>query len=124
MNHQRLRPLLTSLLAWLLLAGCSPHRRAGTVTLTIWSAPMGVEEKAFLKLYRRFEREHPGIVIRNLGGLKEDRLVRAIIAGAPPDLAYLYNTVMCGPLAANPAVQPLDAYFARSGLRESDFLPG
>lgn len=96
----------------------------GPVELVIWSAPTGVEEQGFLRLCRRFEAEHPGVLVRNVGASNEVKLVRAIVAGSPPDLAYLYNTIAIGPLAANSALRPLDADFARSRLRESDFLPG
>jgi multiple sugar transport system substrate-binding protein len=107
-----------------LLAGCPRDPADHKTTLVIWSAPRGVEERAFLKLIARFEREHPAIRVHNLGGITEDKLVRAMVAGTPPDLAYLYNMTMVGPLAANRAVQPLDERFNRSGFREEDFLPG
>jgi multiple sugar transport system substrate-binding protein len=107
-----------------LLSGCARDPGRRKTTLTIWSAPRGVEERAFLKLIARFEREHPHIRVHNLGGMTEEKLVRAVVAGAPPDLAYVYNMTLVGPLAANHAVQPLDQRFSRSGLREEDFLPG
>jgi multiple sugar transport system substrate-binding protein len=91
--------------------------------LIIWSQPTGVEERGFERLCRRFEREHPGITVYNLGGSDVEKLVRAVVAGAPPDLAYLYGATMVGPLAANSAVQPLDTYFHQAGFQETDFLP-
>ena len=124
MKRLRLAPFRLLLSAFCLLAaGCGRAPDAGKTTLTIWSAPRGMEERAFLKLIERFEREHPDIQVHNLGGITEDKLVRAMIAGAPPDLAYLYNIVMVGPLAANHAAQPLDSWFRQSGLRDEHFLP-
>lgn len=105
-------------------AGCRIAARRTGAVLEVWSAPTGLEEKAFQRLCRRFEVEHPGAQIHNVGALNEQQLVRAIVAGAPPDLAYLYNEAAVGPLAANGAVEPLDARFAASGLREDAFLPG
>jgi ABC-type glycerol-3-phosphate transport system substrate-binding protein len=104
-------------------AGCR-HATNSTVELVIWSAPTGGEEQGFLRLCRRFESQHPGVRVRNVGAMAEDKLVRAIVAAAPPDMAYLYGTSYLGPLAANGALLPLDADFARSGLYETDFLPG
>ncbi len=102
------------------LPGCV--RSTEHVTLTIWSAPTGVEEKAFVTLCRRFDLEHPDIRIHNVGSLREENLIRAIVAACPPDLAYIYGTSDLGPLAANGAVTPLDGAFKASGLTESDFL--
>ncbi|HZT41641.1 MAG TPA: ABC transporter substrate-binding protein [Chthonomonadaceae bacterium] len=108
------------------LSSCRPPAGGGRapVELDIWSAPQGVEERGFIALCRRFEAEHPGVTVHNVGASNMEKLVRAIVAGAPPDLAYLYDTTPVGPLAANGAVRVLDGDFARSGLRESDFLPG
>ncbi|MEP6755892.1 MAG: ABC transporter substrate-binding protein [Chthonomonadales bacterium] len=95
-----------------------------SVTLTIWSSPTHIEEENFLKLCRRFEKEHPNILIHNVGGLQEPKLIRALVAGVPPDLLYMYNPTLVGPLAGNGALQPLDDRFKRSGFTEEIFLPG
>lgn len=105
------------------LAGCAPHEAPGVTTLELWAAPTGGDEKAFRVLCGEFERAHPSIRLHVSGGLKEEKLVRAIVAGAPPDLAYLYNPVMVGPLAANHAVRPLDDFYRAAGFRDDDFLP-
>ncbi|MDE2126445.1 MAG: extracellular solute-binding protein [Armatimonadetes bacterium] len=104
------------------LAGCSGARRRGV--LDLWSAPVGLEERAFMRICRRFEREHPGITIQNSSGVNEEKLDRAIVAGAAPDLAYLYNEPPLGPLAANHAVLPLDAYYEAERFQDEQFLPG
>src|SRR5437764_11691004 len=120
----RFRPA-TVLLALLptAVSGCSRSSASHPTVLNIWSGPKGTEERAFNKLCRRFETEHPGVMVRNLGSLLEDKLIRAIVAGAPPDLAYLYGTSDLGPLAANGALTELDDYFAAAGLKEDMFLP-
>lgn len=108
----------------LTLPGCRllmPERN--TTELTIWSAPTGPEEQGFIRLCHRFEREHPGVTVRNVGATSPDELIRAIVANAAPDLAYLYGPAALGPLAANHGVVPLDSWFDRAGLRDTDFLP-
>ena len=112
------------LLLALFSPGCTGVSPSVPKTLNIWSAPRGVEEKGFLRLCRRFEQDHPGIEVRNLGGIDEYKLIRAIVAGAPPDLAYLYGTGEVGPLAANGALAPLDEPYRQSGFRDEQFLPG
>ncbi len=106
------------------LGGCVPDSNGRQTTLTIWAAPTGGDEKAFKALCSRFEAEHPAIRLHVTGGLREEKLVRAIVAGTPPDLAYLYNPVMVGPLAGNHAVRALDEYYNHAGFRDQDFLPG
>lgn len=104
--------------------GCSRIHPSQKEVLTIWSAPTGLEEQSFKKLCARFEREHPQITIKHMGGLTQEKLESAIVAGCPPDLAYIYNIVGIAPMAANGALVSLDSYFQRSGLHEKDFLPG
>jgi multiple sugar transport system substrate-binding protein len=111
-------------LTLVLFAGCSRGPDPDKITLTIWSSPTGGDEKNFLKLCARFEAEHTGIVIHNVGGLQEPKLVRALVAGAPPDLIYMYNPTLVGPLAGNDALQPLDARFRQASFQTQDFLPG
>ena len=105
--------------------GCAFTRsRSEPSVLVIWSNPTGMEEQAFKVICERFEREHPGIKVVNTGNVDETRLTRAVIAGAAPDLAYLYQPVAAGEYAANHAIMPLDDFFTRSHLSESDLLPG
>lgn len=102
--------------------GCG--RTDTRTNLTIWSAPKGVEEQGLLRLIKRFEGEHPNIAIHNVGGLEEPKLLRAIVAGAPPDLAYLYGTSDVGPLAANGGLTSLDRYYQAAGYNDGQFLSG
>src|SRR6185503_15456071 len=118
-----IRAVFVVLLLTAFLPGCF-RRSDDRVPLTIWSAPKGVEERGFKRLIARFEREHPTIQVHNLGGLQEQKLLRAIVAGAPPDLAYIYGTSDVGPLAANGALTNLDGYYRSSGLQDDQFLPG
>jgi len=85
----------------------------------MWSGP---EERNFLNVLRRYEESHPGIVVENLGAIRDDtKTVRAIVAGVPPDLFTLADPLYLGPLAANGAVYALDEWFRQSGLKEESF---
>ncbi len=116
--------ITTMILSMMSLSGCRNTPDDGKEVLTIWFAPQGFEEQYFKKLYHRFELEHPGVRIKGMGALTQEKLESAIVAGCPPDVAYLYNIVAVGPMAANKALVPLDKYFRDSGLKEKDFLPG
>jgi ABC-type glycerol-3-phosphate transport system substrate-binding protein len=92
--------------------------------LCIWSMWAGDEGKFFLDTLREFERAHPGIQCENLGAVDDQKSVRAIVAGAPPDLLTLKDPLFLGTLAANDAFEPLDSFLSDIGLTEADFAPG
>jgi hypothetical protein len=57
--------------------------------LRIWSMWPGDEGKFFIDTLREFEKAHPGVQCENLGAVDDQKSVRAIVAGAPPDLLTL-----------------------------------
>jgi multiple sugar transport system substrate-binding protein len=81
----------------------------------------GDEEKVFQKVVEEYNRTHPSVYLENLGSVDDNKTVRALVAGAPPDLFTVADPSSLGALAANDALLPLDDLFARSGLKESDF---
>ena len=110
-----------------LLAGCGPgtgRRDAGRVRVQVWSMWSGDEERDFEQVLDYYNRAHPGVVVENLGAVDDAKTVRAIIAADPPDLCTLAEPSYLGALAANGAVQPLDARFRASGLKEGGYTPG
>jgi len=86
----------------------------------MWS---GDEERNFEKVLDYYNRNHPGVILENLGAVDDPKTVRAIVAGAPPDLCTLVDPSAVGTLAANNALEPLDDRFRASGLKESDETP-
>ena len=92
--------------------------------LRIWSMWAGDEGKYFLDTLGVFEKAHPGILCENLGAVDDQKSVRAIVAGAPPDLLTLKDPLFLGTLAANDALEPLDSFLSDAGLSEADFAPG
>jgi len=101
--------------------GCSSKV---STKLRIWSMWSGDEGKYFLETLREFEKAHPGIQCENLGAVDDQKSVRAIVAGAPPDLLTLKDPLFLGTLAANDALEPLDSFLSDAGLTEADFAPG
>ena len=108
-------------LAYMSLTGCSS---TPSDKLRIWSMWSGDEGKFFLDTLREFEKAHPGIQCENLGAVDDQKSVRAIVAGAPPDLLTLKDPLFLGTLAANDALEPLDSFLSDAGLTEADFAPG
>lgn len=121
---RRLAIVIVAITLTLALLGCAGKRHRGhvRVTLAFWSMWSGPEERNFLDVLRRYEETHPGIVIENLGAIRDDtKTVRAIVAGVPPDLFTLSDPLYLGPLAANGALHAMDDWFRESGLSEEDF---
>jgi multiple sugar transport system substrate-binding protein len=94
------------------------------VRVEIWSGWTGNEARAFQRQVDRFNATHPRVLVENLGGVQDDtKTIRAITAGVPPDLFFLWNPTNLGPLVSNDALLPLDSLFGPGKLREDQFLP-
>jgi multiple sugar transport system substrate-binding protein len=112
----------------LLTVGCAaaghPVSESGPTVVRLWSGWTGAEGRAFQGIVAAFNRTHPGIRVENLGGVQDDtKTIRAITAGVPPDLFFLWDPANLGPLASMGALLPLDNRFGRAGLRPEWFVP-
>lgn len=109
-----------ALLALALAAGCSQtsaRRRQGG--LRVWSMWGGDEESVFRAALDAYDP-----TIENLPSVGDDKTIRALVAGAPPDLFTLRDPAALGAMAANGALCPLDDWFQAAGMRSEDFTPG
>jgi len=104
--------------------GSKPASDAGVVHLKVWSMWSGDEEKGFEAVLAKYHEEHPNVVIDNLGAVTDEKSIRAIIAGAPPDIFTIIDPTSLSTLAANNALEPLDTRFADAGFHDVDFTPG
>jgi ABC-type glycerol-3-phosphate transport system substrate-binding protein len=84
----------------------------------------GDEEKVFQGVVDHYNRIQGKVYLQNLGSVPDDKILRAITAGAPPDFFTLREPGYLAPLAANGALLPLDDWFREAGFREADFVPG
>jgi ABC-type sugar transport system, periplasmic component len=84
----------------------------------------GDEEKVFQGVVDYYNRIQDKVYLQNLGSVPDDKILRAITAGAPPDFFTLREPGYLAPLAANDALLPLDDWFREAGFREADFVPG
>ena len=107
---------------WLLLclaAGCRPQQDGG-VTLRVWA--MGAEGEVVQQLIPDFERENPGIRVRVQQmpwSAAHEKLLTSFVGESTPDVAQLGNTWV-PEFTAIRALEPLDAYVARSGTVKPD----
>src|SRR5437868_3821990 len=82
-------------------SGCGSRARvpAGRTVIYVWSGWWGAEGDSFQRLVDRFNREQRRIWVDNLGGVSDDtKAIRAIVAGDPPDVCFLWNPATMGPL--------------------------
>ena len=111
----------------MLLSGCglrTAEEPAGPVHVQVWSMWSSDEEHDFEDVLAYYNKTHPGVVLENLGAVDDPKTIRAIVAAAPPDLCTIADPNYLGALAANNALEPLDARFRASGLKAADYTPG
>ena len=110
-------------LACFFAGGCA--RSAGgdstRVQIRVWSMWGGGEEKVFQAVIDAYNASHPGVHFENLGSVSDDKTIRALVAGAPPDIFTIADPSFLGALAANDSILPLDDLFRQSGLRDDEF---
>ncbi len=110
-----------------ILSGCVARREPNThgrTVVRVWSMWTGDEEKVFQGVVDYYNRIQDKVYLQNLGSVPDDKILRAITAGAPPDFFTLREPGYLAPLAANDALLPLDDWFREAGFREADFVPG
>ncbi len=108
------------------ISGCRselPPSAKGRTILRVWSMWSGDEEKVFQGVVDYYNRVQNRVWLQNLGAVEDTKIIRSIVAGAPPDFFTLREPGYLAPLAANDAILELDAWFHEYGLREEDFLP-
>lgn len=92
--------------------------------MRLWSGWTGAEAAAFQSLVDSYNRSQTNIWVDNLGGVNDDtKTIRAIVAGDPPDIAFLWNPGNLGPLAGNGALTPLGGYLKASRLSPDELVP-
>lgn len=120
-----MRALLLLLFLALLLPACGGAEADGPTTLRFWA--FGREGEVVQELMRDFERENPDVRVRVQQipwTAAHEKLLTAFVGDATPDLAQLGNTWIAE-FTTLDALQPLDAYVARSRVVDPErFFPG
>jgi len=105
---------LPMMVALILVSGISSVLASPTdIKLTVWKPSWGIDEKYLAPIFKKFEKNNPGVRIEYLfhpwEGLME-RYTTAFMAGHPPDLFYLPD-VHYPKLAASGLLAKLDEFF-------------
>jgi multiple sugar transport system substrate-binding protein len=108
--------------------GCrrAAQKTGGPVEVTVWHPMGGDEGKALQRVVDRYNRAHPGVVVRLVytptDNSTNQKFFTSIAAGKPPDITFV-DATQDGQWVEQGALMPLDDYVRRSGLKASDFFP-
>jgi multiple sugar transport system substrate-binding protein len=104
--------------------GSPPRPPEGKIIINIWHPWPGDQGEEFRRLVDLFNEGNPSIYVRLLyvpNNLSSNqKLFLAISAGMPPDCTFVDGPQVCE-WAARGAIEPLDEWMAKYGVRNEDF---
>jgi multiple sugar transport system substrate-binding protein len=92
--------------------------------LTLWvgfSAPR--ELRVFKDAVKQFEQLNPGITVKVVGGISDDKLIAASRGGKAPDVAQSFSADNAGAFCGSGAWIDLKPYMERDGISDEIFPP-
>ena len=101
----------------------SAPRPASRSRLTLWVGFTERELGVIKDAVADFERQHPGINVKVVGGINDDKIVAAIRGGNAPDVAQSFSADNTGAFCASGAWIDLKPYM-RARRRQRRHLPG
>jgi multiple sugar transport system substrate-binding protein len=121
------------LLAVLALAACGGSKKTATtatsaaangkpVSLTLWTGFTERELGVIKSVAADFQRQHPNIHVKVVGGVNDDKIVAAIRGGNAPDVAHSFSSDNTGAFCSTGAWIDLKDYMARDHV-SADIFP-
>jgi multiple sugar transport system substrate-binding protein len=92
-------------------------------TVTLWVGFTQRELKAIKSVVAGFERANPGVKVKTVGGISDDKIVAAIRGGNAPDIAQSFSTDNTGSFCASGAWTDLGPRMKADGLSTDLFPP-
>jgi multiple sugar transport system substrate-binding protein len=89
--------------------------------LTIWTPFVNPELITFKKVVGDFERANPGVKVKVVGGINDDKIVAAIRGGNAPDVAQSFTSDNTGAFCPSGAWIDLGPYMKKDGIDDSIF---
>src|SRR3954471_7197065 len=106
------------------IAGCggSSESSSGSADLTLWTGFTDRELGVMKDVIADFEKTHPGIHVKVVGGISDDKIVAAIRGGNAPDVAHSFDAgAYTGAYCSNGAWIDLADYMQQDGLSDDVF---
>jgi multiple sugar transport system substrate-binding protein len=116
--------LVLLVLSTSVVAGCggSSESSSGSADLTFWTGFTDRELGVMKDVIADFEKTHPDIHVKVVGGISDDKIVAAIRGGNAPDVAHSFDAgAYTGAYCSNGAWIDLADYMNQDGLSDDVF---
>jgi multiple sugar transport system substrate-binding protein len=94
---------------------------AGGTKITFWTGFTGRELGILKNAVAQFEKSHPGITVKTVGGISDDKIVAAIRSGTAANAVQSFSSDNTGSFCSTGAWINLGSYMKRSHLSASMF---
>jgi multiple sugar transport system substrate-binding protein len=91
--------------------------------ITLWVGFTQRELKVFKDAVKLFEQKNPGINVKVVGGINDDKIVAASRGGKAPDVAQSFSADNSGAFCSSGAWIDLKSYMERDGISDEIFPP-
>jgi multiple sugar transport system substrate-binding protein len=89
--------------------------------ITLWVGFTQRELSVIKDTVRMFEQENPGVKVKVVGGINDDKIIAASRGGKAPDVAQSFSADNSGAFCSSGAWVDLAAYMERDGINDSIF---
>ena len=124
MRRVAIAGLVLLVLSASVIAGCggSSESSSGSADLTFWTGFTDRELGVMKDVIADFEKTHPDIHVKVVGGISDDKIVAAIRGGNAPDVAHSFDAgAYTGAYCSNGAWIDLADYMKQDGLSDDVF---
>src|SRR5213592_1027119 len=90
--------------------------KVAPANLTIWTPFVNPELVTFKKVVADFEQANPGMKVKVIGGINDDKIVAAIRGGNAPDVAQSFTSDNNGVFGPSGAWIHLGSYMKKDGV--------
>jgi multiple sugar transport system substrate-binding protein len=91
--------------------------------ITLWVGFTSRELRVFKSTVKGFEQQHPGVNVRVVGGITDDKIIAASRGGKAPDVAQSFSADNSGAFCSSGAWIDLKPYLQRDGIKDTIFPP-
>jgi multiple sugar transport system substrate-binding protein len=92
-------------------------------TVTLWVGFTQRELRVFKDTVKGFESANPGVKVRVVGGINDDKIIAASRGGKAPDVAQSFSADNSGAFCGSGAWVDLKPYLERDGIKDTIFPP-
>src|SRR5215212_7660871 len=91
--------------------------------ITLWVGFTQRELRVFKDVVKGFEAKNPGVTVKVVGGINDDKIIAASRGGKAPDVAQSFSADNAGAFCGSGAWIDLKPYMDRDGISDTIFPP-